>query len=165
MQFPGWLTSPAMAAAQVLDLASLTIRSRRDGDAHVLMLAGELDIATAPGVEAERGCIDGATTLLTSIVIDLRGLTVIDSTGMRLLIEANHRGRGATYGLVLRRPPERVVRVCQIAGIDTVLPFSPPPPRRMPDAYRRACHATSPSLPRPMARPAPTASPVVTSSR
>jgi anti-anti-sigma factor len=121
------MTSPTVAAAQVLDLGTLTIRSRRDGAAHVLTIAGELDVASAPGVEAELRCIERATALLTSIVVDLRGLTFIDSTGLRLLVEANHRARGATYALVLRRPPDRVFRVCQIAGIDTLLPFQPAP--------------------------------------
>ena len=121
------MSSPSVTAMQALHLGALTIRSQRDGAAHVLTLAGELDLAGAPDVEEELRCIEETTARLTTIVIDLRDLTFIDSTGLRLLVEANHRANAATYRLVLLRPRDRVFRVCQIAGIDTLLPFQPAP--------------------------------------
>jgi anti-anti-sigma factor len=154
-----------MAAAQVLDLGILTIRSRRDGAAHVLTIAGELDVASAPGVEAELRCIEGATTLLTSIVIDLRGLTFIDTTGMRLLIEANHRAGGDVRA---RAPPAGRTRRSRLSDRrHRHRAAVPARPRRGGCLTRTAAPVTPrpPSLPRPTARPAPTASPVVTSSR
>jgi anti-anti-sigma factor len=80
----------------------------------------------APDVEAALRRIEGATTRLTSIVVDLRGLTFIDSTDLRLLVEANRRAGATTYRLVLRRPPDRV---CQIASVDALLPFQSAPAR------------------------------------
>jgi len=113
-----------MTAAQVLDLGGLTMRSRREDDTHMLALFGELDIASARGVEDELTSVeDGA--LLARLVIDLRGVTFIDSSGLRLVIEASRRAETAAHRLALVRPGDRVFRAFQISGIDTLLPFAP----------------------------------------
>lgn len=122
------MTDPAPTVSHGFDdRGTLTIRSEREGGAHVLALEGELDLASAPEVEAELKRIEGATAGLAAIVIDLRGLSFIDSTGLRLLVEAGSRADTATYRLALLRPPDEVFRVCEIAGIDTLLPFEPAP--------------------------------------
>ncbi len=118
------ITPTDSTAGQVLDL---TIRSRRDDDAHVLALYGELDLASAARVEAELRFVEGAAPAVATIVIDLRGLTFIDSTGLRLLVEASSRADSAARRLRLLRPSDSVFRVCAIAGIDTLLPFEEAP--------------------------------------
>jgi len=64
----------------------LEARVSRDGDGATLTLAGELDLATADMVREKlaeaRG--DGASR----VVVDLRRLTFIDSTGIWLLLSA-----------------------------------------------------------------------------
>jgi len=64
----------------------LEARVSRDGDGATLTLAGELDLATADMVREKlaeaRG--DGASR----VVVDLRKLTFIDSTGIWLLLSA-----------------------------------------------------------------------------
>lgn len=117
------MSSARLTVAQVLDLGNLTICSQREGDAHVLALHGELDLASAGGVEAELRCAEAATSRPAAIVIDLRGLTFIDSTGLRLLIEAGNRADLASYRLRLLRPRAHVFRACEIAGVDRLLPF------------------------------------------
>ena len=118
------LPSPSLAATQVLDLGGLTMRSQRTGDTHVLMLFGELDMASARAVEAELTSIEAAARL-ARLVIDLRGVTFIDSSGLRLVLEATRRAKAAAHRLALLRPPDRVLRAFQISGIDTLLPFEP----------------------------------------
>lgn len=112
-----------LTVSQVLDLGALTIRSHRSADAHVLALEGELDVASASDVEAALVAIEAAARPVESVIVDLRGLTFIDSTGLRLLIEASDRAETATYRLRLLQPKDSVFRVCVIAGIDTLLPF------------------------------------------
>jgi len=51
----------------------------------LLKLSGELDLASCPGLEQE---LDYAATLDTAVVVDLRGLTFIDSTGIAVLLKA-----------------------------------------------------------------------------
>jgi anti-sigma B factor antagonist len=107
----------------VLDLGVLTIRTQQDNDADVLALDGELDVASCGEVEAQLRCMEGQCSDPAAIVIDLRGVTFIDSSGLRLLIEATNRAQTASHCLRLLRPNRRVFRVCEIAGIDTLLPF------------------------------------------
>ena len=118
------LPSPSLAATQVLDLGGLTMRSQRTGETHVLALFGELDLASARTVEAELTSLEAAA-LLVRLVIDLRSVTFIDSSGLRLVIEASRRAETAAHRLALLRPPDRVFRAFQISGVDTLLPFEP----------------------------------------
>jgi anti-anti-sigma factor len=54
-------------------------------------------------------------------VLDLSGLTFIDSTGIRLILQAREYSlqRCADFGLV--RGPERVMRVLELVGLDEQL--------------------------------------------
>lgn len=120
-------SSPPSAAAQVLELGTLTVRSRRDGDVHVLALSGELDLSGAPVVEQELASIAPAAPDANTMIIDLRGLTFIDSTGLRLLIETSRRTEACGQHLLLVPPVERVFRVFEITGLDRLLPFEAAP--------------------------------------
>ena len=57
------------------------------------------------------------------VVVDLRGLSFIDSTGFTLLITMNERVTAADAELVLLRPRQDVSRALEVAGLDTVLPL------------------------------------------
>ena len=63
----------------------LSISSERTGDTFHVAPAGELDIATAAALERELASV-GATDAAT-IVLDLSGLTFIDSTGLRIVLD------------------------------------------------------------------------------
>ncbi len=56
-------------------------------------------------------------------LIDLRGVTFMDSTGWRLLLSLPGDARTGDYELAVVRPPPAVYRAIQIAGLDRVLPF------------------------------------------
>jgi anti-anti-sigma factor len=108
-------------AEVVRDLGMLTVRSERDGDTHVIALAGELDLVSAAAVDRELRRVEA--TDADAILVDLSGLQFVDSTGIRLLIETQQRSRWDPGRLALKRPPARVLRVFAIAGIDELLPF------------------------------------------
>lgn len=81
-----------------------------------LALFGELDIAAAPRVdqamdELEREHPD-------RIVVDLRGLTFLDSTGLRSLLTADARAREDSRRLTLIQGPDVIRRVFSITGLD-----------------------------------------------
>jgi anti-anti-sigma factor len=102
-----------------LEVKPFSIDIARDhGEAHV-RLVGELDIATTPGAEAEVKRLeqDGARV----IVLDLRGLTFMDSTGLRLLVAADARAREMGRQLTIIKGPEAVHRVLEITGLDAKL--------------------------------------------
>jgi anti-sigma B factor antagonist len=57
-------------------------------------LSGELDMATAPSVEERLEQLNGGDPP-GRLVLDLRGLRFIDSTGLSLLMNADNRARKA----------------------------------------------------------------------
>ncbi|MFL5844401.1 MAG: STAS domain-containing protein [Solirubrobacteraceae bacterium] len=82
---------------------------------------GELDLATAP--ELEDKVLSAVRTADRSVVLDLRELTFMDSTGVRTIVAA-HQLAGETGGdLRVVRPPRDspVSRVIEISGIDEAL--------------------------------------------
>jgi anti-sigma B factor antagonist len=88
----------------------------------LVRLAGELDISTAPILERRlREALDGGGRRL---VVDLRGLDFLDSTGLTLLVRW---GRGAEqdgYDLALVRGGPRVHRLFELTGLDEVFAFA-----------------------------------------
>lgn len=100
----------------------LTVRADRDGGVVTIRLAGELDIATAARVEAELEQAEAGDA--RSIVVDLSGLTFMDSTGLRLLLAAHARSRANSDRLGLLRGPAAVQRVFELSGVDESLPFT-----------------------------------------
>ena len=64
------------------------------GADHWVVVVGELDIATAPGIDTALERCLGAASLL-GVVIDLTGCTFIDSTGVRSLVRFGERARAA----------------------------------------------------------------------
>ncbi len=96
--------------------------SERDGDVHTISLFGELDLATADDVSAEIQRVED--TDARSIVVDLAGLTFMDSTGIRLLWRAHERSRADSCRLTLLRGCAAVQRVLQLTGLEARLPFA-----------------------------------------
>lgn len=79
----------------------------------LLALVGELDISSAPTLERElRRAEDGAPSVL---VLDLRELRFMDSTGLRLVLGADARARREGRRLAIVRGGETIDRVFRIA--------------------------------------------------
>lgn len=102
------------------NVAPLSIRDTVGGGRHTLALTGELDLGSADKLEeAVRGvCASGG-----ELVIDLRKVTFMDSTGLRVLIVAG--GLCEENGHELRIiPGEDIQRILEMTGLDRVLPFT-----------------------------------------
>ena len=111
-----------MHPGNLIELGELTVRSVREGAVHTVALAGELDLATADEVEKELLRVEA--TDAASIVLDLSGLTFMDSTGVRLVVNAHARSRADTNRLTLKRGQAAVRRVMELSGVDVLLPFA-----------------------------------------
>ena len=87
-------------------------------DAYVVSVAGELDIATAGRLsdELDRTADRGARR----VIVDLVGLTFIDSVALGVLTEEARRLRadGGTCVVVSQDP--RILRVFEITGLDRI---------------------------------------------
>jgi anti-sigma B factor antagonist len=96
--------------------SNLLIDVSREGERVVLHLEGELDLASVPLLEGE---VENATMDdPAAIVLDLRGLEFIDSTGLRaiLLLDKRSTERGQTFALV--RGSEQVQRLMNMTRVD-----------------------------------------------
>ena len=87
----------------------------RDGFAH-LVLRGDLDLSTVPKVDEALRRIEESRPPL--IVLDLSGLSFLDSTGLRLVVTADQRAREGRRRLAVVRGSESVQRVFSITKLD-----------------------------------------------
>jgi anti-anti-sigma factor len=109
-------------AQSAYTLGTLTLRSQRDGDTHVIALAGDLDLSGAATVEQELRRVEA--TDADVIHVDLGDLEFIDSSGIRLLMLAERRSRWDAGRLLLTRPSDRVFRTFELSGAASRLPFA-----------------------------------------
>jgi anti-sigma B factor antagonist len=79
-----------------------------------LKLSGELDLATAPQLDAALLLEASAPGELR---LDLSELTFVDSSGMGTIL-AHARSRNGAGPVVLVDPPERFVRALEIMGVE-----------------------------------------------
>jgi anti-sigma B factor antagonist len=95
------------------ELPELCITLRHLPGVHVVALHGELDIASAGGLADALVEVAGST-----VVVDLSGLTFINSSGISALEVARNRILEKGLGqLVLTRPGEMVRKVLEIVGL------------------------------------------------
>jgi anti-sigma B factor antagonist len=99
----------------------MSVRTRKVGEIPLVALAGELDISTAPDVDRELTKIERQQP--STLVVDLRELTFIDSTGLRTILSADARFRQQGGRLVIVPGPPAVHRVFTISLLDQRLQF------------------------------------------
>jgi anti-sigma B factor antagonist len=91
---------------------------RRDGVLRIA-LTGDLDVSTAPSVEERLIELEGGEPA-DRLVLDLRGLRFIDSTGLSLLINAHSRGIKADRGVTIvsgsTGTPRRILETTGLRG-------------------------------------------------
>jgi anti-sigma B factor antagonist len=102
-----------------------SIESLRLDDGVMLVLRGELDLSTVSAVDGELARDEEAHRL---IAIDLRELEFIDSTGLHMLIRADHRVREAGGRLVLVNGSPQVNRVFELTRMAEHLEVVEEPP-------------------------------------
>jgi anti-sigma B factor antagonist len=104
------------------------IASEPHGDGVCVRLCGELDIATAPQLEeaVTAALASGASELL----IDLSGLSFVDSSGLRLFIILSDRSAREGWALGLVRPAEPSLSIFRLTGVEDSLPFVEAPGAR-----------------------------------
>jgi anti-anti-sigma factor len=94
---------------------------RREGEVPVLVLSGELDIGVVGQVVQSLEPLQMERPPV--LMLDLRDLSFMDSSGLRLVLEADMRARREGRRLVVVRGPEAVHRVFTVAALDKRLEF------------------------------------------
>lgn len=95
-------------------------RTERD-DVAIMTVSGEVDVYTAPQLRSaleERVAADQ-----TRVVVDLSGVSFIDSTGLGVLVGRLKVLRKIGGSLRVVCTDERILRLFSITGLDRVLPI------------------------------------------
>lgn len=98
-------------------MSSLSVHSTRENGRLVLEVAGELDLAVTADL---RSAADEALAAgdVTDVVVDLGGVTFIDSTGLGTLVEIRNAALegGATMRVTaVQAAPSRVIEIAGLA--------------------------------------------------
>lgn len=99
--------------------------TRRDGEAAWVRPIGELDLDTAPRLEQELAAIRKAGA--ARIVLDMRALTFMDSTGLRLVIRWDTAATEEGFEFAIVPGPDAVHRVFRLTGMSDVIAAAQPP--------------------------------------
>lgn len=92
----------------------------RGGTNTVLVLTGELDLATVPELES---ALEKAEKESLSIVLDLSGLQFVDCSGLHSFVSAAQRITNAGGELKLIAGPAHVQRLFSLTGVDALFDF------------------------------------------
>ena len=95
--------------------ATFSVQSSRVADGIMLVLRGELDLRTASIAEEALADAERSHEL---VALDLRNLSFMDSTGLRLIVVAEQRARQSGHRLVIVQGPPWVQRLFEVTGID-----------------------------------------------
>jgi len=96
----------------------LTITSRNSGDLTIVEVAGEVDVYTASLLRERLAELIDADH--ADLVVDLRGVGFLDSTGLGVLVGALKKIRGLGGRLQLVIDQEKVMKVFRITALTQV---------------------------------------------
>jgi anti-sigma B factor antagonist len=98
---------------------------RPEGEkAVVVSLSGEVDIVRSPDLQMALQDAVGRTPKGGGVVVDLSGVTYMDSSGVATLVRGLQLSRKKGAGLVLCGLQDRVRSIFEIARLDTVFPIA-----------------------------------------
>jgi anti-anti-sigma factor len=92
----------------------VTVGTRRAGDCWVVSARGEVDLGSFREVEAALNAVRGTSS---ELVLDLREVEFLDTSGLRLILMEQERARSGGYRFVVVRGPDKVQRLFELAGL------------------------------------------------
>ena len=95
------------------------VQTQTTGRLTTLTVTGELDLASSPALERE---LEKAYSSDADVVLlDLRGLAFMDSTGLHLLVKAQQRAEETGRRLAVTRGGEQVQRLLDLTGVSDLV--------------------------------------------
>jgi len=107
-------------APLVGDPGNFDVSAERNGSALVVSPLGEVDLATIGSV---REAVDREHDGSEPLVLDLRRVEFMDTSGLRYVLELSERAAKEGFGLRLVRGTPAVQRVFEVSGLEAKLPF------------------------------------------
>ncbi len=99
----------------------LMVDVRAEHDALRLCLRGPLDIST---VDILRTCLEAVDDDVPRVILDLRDLEFLDSTGLNLFVHTHRRFGPGLRELVIANPQATARRILEVSGVDRVIPIT-----------------------------------------
>ena len=93
----------------------LLVECHQDGQTVVLVLRGEIDLASV--IQVEHALADAVSGERARIVIDLAGVEFIDSIGLATLFRAQRHADTNGHSLILRQIPPQAKRLFALTGL------------------------------------------------
>jgi anti-sigma B factor antagonist len=95
--------------------SNLSVETHNGNQAVVIGVTGELDLASSPALEQELE--SGAASQAELVIVDLRKLEFMDSTGLSVLVRAHQRAteNGQRFGVI--KGPQQVQRLLTLTGV------------------------------------------------
>jgi anti-sigma B factor antagonist len=103
------------------EAGGLGVQLEQEGERVVVRAEGELDLASAKGFEAKLREAIRASSF--GVILDLGGVTFIDSTGLRVLISAATLSHSSRRELIVLQGSEQVRHVIETSGVEDLLPL------------------------------------------
>jgi anti-anti-sigma factor len=100
----------------------LDLTTTSQGVCAVVRVEGEIDLDSAG--ELSEAALAAMQEIGPSLVLDLSGVTFMDSTGLKVLLAVHKRAELAGGRLVLAAPTRSVNRVVSITGLDQTFAIS-----------------------------------------
>jgi anti-anti-sigma factor len=113
-----------MSSPGKTDSAGFRVEVDEAPEGVTVTVSGEIDLATIPRLEHARDRALAGNP--TCVLIDLRDVRFIDSSGLKFLIETDRLSRSGGWTLKLFRPAGAAMRAFVVTGIDKHLPFVEP---------------------------------------
>jgi anti-sigma B factor antagonist len=88
---------------------------RSEDRATVIAVSGELDLASSPALQEELNRFASSESEL--LIIDLRELEFMDSTGLSVLVRAHQRAEEHGRQLAMVKGPQQVQRLLSLTGV------------------------------------------------
>ena len=94
--------------------SEFSVAVRAEGSAQVVVVRGEVDLATA---DVLRGELRSAAERADTVVLDLREVSFMDTQGLAVVIEAQQAATQAGHRFAITRAPDRVHRLFDMIGL------------------------------------------------
>jgi anti-sigma B factor antagonist len=85
------------------------------GEAAVIRVSGELDLASSPALEEELARVSSSEASL--VIVDLRDLEFMDSTGLSVLVRAHQRAAESSQRFGVVNGSQQVQRLLSLTGV------------------------------------------------
>jgi anti-anti-sigma factor len=91
------------------------VEVQNQGRATVIAVSGELDLASSPALQEELDRVAASDARM--LIVDLRELDFMDSTGLSVLVRAHQRAEEQGRELAMVRGPQQVQRLLSLTGV------------------------------------------------